>query len=81
MTYTGLFEEGKELAKRNRKIKKLKDRIKDLETIEKFHKELNGKLMAELELEKKNHTLTREDVQAKDLEIARMMEKLNRKDS
>ena len=37
---------------------------------------MNGKLRSELEIEKKNHTLTREDVQAKDLEIGRMMKKI-----
>ena len=37
---------------------------------------MNGKLYQELEREKKNHAITREDVQAKDLEIGRMMEKI-----
>ena len=83
MTYTGLFEEGELLEKKNKQIKFLQDkcrkagkRIKELEVIEKSHKEMNGKLYQELELEKKNHTITREDVQAKDLEIGRMMEKI-----
>ena len=57
-------------------MKALQKRVKDLEEIEKSHKEMNGKLYQELELEKKNHAITREDVQAKDLEIGRMMEKI-----
>ena len=39
---------------------------------------MNGKLYQELDLEKKNHAITREDVQAKGLEIGRMMEKLHK---
>ena len=42
---------------------------------------MNGKLREELDLEKKNHAITREDMQLKDIEIGRMMEKLTRKDS
>ena len=83
MTYTGLFEEGELLEKKNKQIKFLQGkcrkagkRIRELEEIEKSHKEMNGKLYQELELEKKNHAITREDVQAKDLEIGRMMEKI-----
>ena len=77
MTYVGIFEE----AKQKKTIKKLRARVKDLMQINKEHQMMNGKLRSELEIEKKNHTLTREDVQAKDLEIGRLMEKLNRKDS
>ena len=57
-------------------MKALRKRVKELEVIEKSHKEMNGELHQELELEKKNHAITREDVQAKDLEIGRMMEKI-----
>ena len=57
---------------------KFLNKIKDLQTIEKFHKEMNGKLREELDLEKKNHAITREDVQLKDIEIGRMMEKLHK---
>ena len=57
-------------------MKALQKRVKELEEIEKSHKKLNGELHQELELEKKNHAITREDVQAKDLEIGRMMEKI-----
>ena len=62
-------------------MKALQKRVKELEEIEKSHKELNGKLRQELDLEKKNHAITREDVQAKDLELGRMMKKLTQKDS
>ena len=65
--------------KRIDEIKRLKKRVKELEEINKDHQKLNGKIRQELELEKKNHAITREDVQAKDLEIGRMMEKLNKK--
>ena len=79
MTHEGLWNE----VKLEKQVKFLQDkcrkagkRIKELEEIEKSHKEMNGKLYQELELEKKNHAITREDVQAKDLEIGRMMEKI-----
>ena len=62
-------------------MRALQKRVKELEEIEKAHQELNGELHDELELEKKNHTITREDVQLKDLEIGRMMKKLTQKDS
>ena len=65
--------------KRIDEIKKLKKRVKELQEINKDHQKLNGKIRQELELEKKNHAITREDVQLKDLEIGRMMEKLNKK--
>ena len=79
MTHDGLWNE----VKLEKQVKFLQDkcrkagkRIKELEEIEKSHKEMNGELHQELELEKKNHAITREDVQAKDLEIGRMMEKI-----
>ena len=62
--------------KRIDEIKRLKKRVKELQEINKDHQKLNGKIRQELELEKKNHAITREDVQAKDLEIGRMMEKI-----
>ena len=74
MTNVGMFEEGK-------KIKRLKARVKDLMQINKEHQMMNGKMHSELEIEKKNNTLLREDLQAKDLEIGRMMKKLTQKDS
>jgi|TARA_R100001530_G_scaffold80001_1_gene55810 uncharacterized protein YktB (UPF0637 family) len=75
MTNVDMFDE----IKRIDEIKKLKKRVKELQEINKDHQKLNGKIRQELELEKKNHAITREDVQAKDLEIGRMMEKLNKK--
>ena len=84
MTHDGLWNE----VKLEKQVKFLQDkcrkagkRIKELEVMEKSHKEMNGKLYQELELEKKNHAITREDVQAKDLELGRMMKKLTQKDS
>ena len=84
MTHDGLWNE----VKLEKQVKFLQDkcrkagkRIKELEVIEKSHKELNGKLHQELELEKKNHAIPREDVQLKDIEIGRMMKKLTQKDS
>ncbi len=50
------FEE----AKKGRTIKKLRARVKDLMQINKEHQMMNGKLRSELEIERKNHTLTRE---------------------
>ena len=40
------------------------------------HQMMNGKLHSEIEIEKKNNTLLREDLQAKDMEMGRMMKKL-----
>ena len=56
-------------------MRALQDREKELMEINKEHQMMNGKLRSELEIEKKNHTLTKEDVQAKDLELGRMMKK------
>ena len=69
MTVVGQFEEGK-------KIKRLKARVKDLMQINKEHQMINGKLQSTIEIEKKNNTLLREDLQAKDLEIGRLYKKL-----
>ena len=63
--------------KYQRENKALKDDIKEAREINKLHQELNGNLRQQLELEKKEHAITIEDVQAKDLEIGRMMKKLN----
>ena len=76
MTYVGMFEEAEVFKKKNKKIKDLEDKIKEAREINKLHQELNGKLREKLELEKKNHALTREDAQLKDLEIGRMMKKI-----
>ena len=60
MTYTGIFEE----IKLANIIKKLKARIKELEAIEKSHKEMNGKLHQEIEQLKKDNTLLKEGNEA-----------------
>ena len=73
MNYVGIFEEAK-------LIKKLKARVKNLMAINQEHQTINGKLRSELEIEKKNHTLSVEglelEVRMKDKEIGRMMKKL-----
>ena len=78
MTNVGMFKE----ASQTRQIKKLKARIKNLMAINKEHQMMNGKLHSELEIERKNHTLTREglelEVRYKDKEIGRMMKKLSK---
>ena len=56
MTHVGMFQEAKQAAT----IKKLKARVKVLMAINKEHQMMNGKLRSELEIERKNHTLTRE---------------------
>ena len=78
MTHVGMFKEARQAAT----IKKLKKRIVELMEINKDHQTINGKLRSELEIEKKNHTLTREglelEVRLKDREIGRMMKKLQK---
>ena len=64
---------------KQKEINILEEKVKEAREINKLHQELNGELRQELDLEKKNHAITREDVQAKDIEIGRMMEKLNKK--
>ena len=56
MTHKGIFNEARQAAT----IKKLKARVKVLMAINKEHQMMNGKLRSELEIERKNHTLTRE---------------------
>ena len=77
MTNIGMFDEARQAAT----IKKLKKRIVELMEINKDHQTLNGKLRSELEIEKKNHDLVREDNQLLNIEIGRMMKKLQKKDS
>ena len=76
MTNVGMFEETRQAAT----IKKLKARVKDLMAINQEHQTINGKLRSELEIEKKNHTLSVEalelEVRLKDKELGRMMKKL-----
>ena len=57
----------------------LSDVVKELMEINKQHQQINGKLRSELEIEKKNHTLTREDNDLLNKEIGRMMQKLQKR--
>ena len=79
MTNAGMFNE----AKQAKQIKRFKARIKELMKINQEHQTINGKLRSELEIERKNHSLTREglelDVRMKDKELGRMMKKLQNK--
>jgi hypothetical protein len=72
MTNVGIFEE----AKKGRTIKKLRARVKDLLAINKEHQMMHGKLHSELEIERKNHTLTREGNDLLNRENGRLMKKL-----
>ena len=58
---------------------KSQKRIKELMEINNEHQQINGKLNSELEIEKKNHTLTREDNDMLNKEIGRLMDKLSKK--
>ncbi len=69
------FEE----AKKGRTIKKLRARVKDLLAINKEHQMMNGKLRSELEIERKNHTLTREGNDLLNRENGRLMKKLTQR--
>jgi len=71
-TNVGMFEEP--YLKDN--IKALKERVKELLKINEQHKKMNGNMHKEIENLKKNETLLREDLQSKDLELGRMMKKL-----
>ena len=62
-------------------MKTANKRIKELMDINKEHQQMNGKLYSELEIEKKNHTLTREDNDMLNKEIGRLMDKLSKKSS
>ncbi len=79
MTNAGMFDE----AKQSKQVKRLKARIKELMKINQEHQTINGKLRSELEIERKNHSLTREglelEVRLKDKELGRMMKKLQNK--
>ena len=72
MTNAGMFE----VAKLEKKVKKLKARVKDLFEINQEHQKMNGKMHSEIEILKKNETLLREDLQSKDLELGRLYKKL-----
>ena len=62
-------------------MKTLKKRVDDLMEVNNENQKLNGKLYSELEIEKKNHTLTREDNDMLNKEIGRLMNKLSKKSS
>ena len=79
MTNKGMFEDAIKLEKMDRKIKRLNMRIKELMEINKEHQQMNGKLHSELEIEKKNHTITREDNDMLNKEIGRLMKKIQDK--
>ena len=64
---------------KQKEIDILKEQVKEAREINKLHQELNGELRQELDLEKKEHAFTKEDLQLKDMEIGRLMEKLNKK--
>ena len=57
------------------------ERVEELNAINRKHQMMNGKMHSEIEILKKNESLLREDLQSKDLEMGRMMEKLSKKDS
>jgi hypothetical protein len=72
MTNVGMFSE----ARQKTIIKNLKARIKDLIEINKSHQSMNGRLKRDLNTEKKNHDITREDNQALNLLIKKLEKKL-----
>ena len=74
MTHVGMFKEARQASI----IKKLKKRIVELMETNKDHQTLNGKLRSELSIEKKNHDLVKEDNQLLNMEIDRMMKKLQK---
>ena len=53
------------------------ERVEELNAITREHQRMNGKMHSEIEILKKNESLLREDLQAKDLEIGRMMKRKN----
>jgi hypothetical protein len=57
-------------------VKNLKARIKDLIEINKSHQSMNGRLKRDLNTEKKNHDITREDNQTLNLLIKKLEKKL-----
>ena len=72
MTNVGMFSE----VRQKTIIKNLKARIKDLIEINKSHQSMNGRLKRDLNTEKKNHDITREDNQALNLLIKKLEKKL-----
>ena len=72
MTNVGMFSE----VRQKTIINNLKARIKDLIEINKSHQSMNGRLKRDLNTEKKNHDITREDNQALNLLIKKLEKKL-----
>jgi cell division protein FtsB len=62
MTYTGLFEEAKEVEKLKETIKDLKGKVKNLEGLEEIHKKNNGDLRVHIrKLEKEIYKLKKDN--------------------
>tara|TARA_R100001594_G_C3911170_1_gene233309 strand:+ start:173 stop:412 length:240 start_codon:yes stop_codon:yes gene_type:complete len=62
MTYTGLFEEAKEVRKLKETIKELKRKVKNLEGLEEHHKKNNGDLRVHItKLEKEIYQLKKDN--------------------
>ena len=66
----------KEVQALKNQIHKDNTRINELMEISKEHQQINGKLNSELEIEKKDHALTREDNDLLNREIGRLMKKI-----
>jgi len=62
-------------------MRSLKERVNNLMNINIEHQQINGKLHSELEIEKKNHTLIREDNDLLNKEIGRLMNKISKMSS
>ena len=73
-----MFEDAEKIIYLENQNKLLKKKLKEAVEIDKEHQKLNGELHKELELEKKNHAIAKEDAQLKDLEIGRMMNKIKK---
>ena len=74
MTIVGQFDRLDE----HEKINKLKVEIKDLRKVNKSHQKLVGNLYKEMDRLKKDMALVKEDNQLLNIEIGRMMKKLQK---
>ena len=72
MTIVGQFDQLEEF----QKINKLKAETKDLRKVNKSHQKLVGNLYKEMDRLKKDMALVKEDNQLLNIEIGRMMKKL-----
>jgi len=75
ITHVGMFDQLDE----HEKINKLKGEIKRLKIVSKEHKKLVGKLYKETDYLKKEMALVKEDNQLLNIEIGRLMKKLQDK--